>query len=331
MISFEFVSNFMYENFENVSVSNNGTQFLARCPLCGDSKKSKRKRRFNLKYDGDDTVFRCFNCNESGGFKKLYFLITGEYYRECKKYDYIKEQLLKCSDVKKKTVKKDKKYIIYNSILNDCIGLKTDVSSPYLKKYKDILINFYKDRKINKNYKIYISYYGDYKDRIIIPIYNYDDIIYFQARRIFEDMLPKYKNPATEKSNIILNKNSFDSNKYIIITEGILDAYSVGKQGTCCLGKELNKDFICKIVNLTNIGIIIALDCDSDGIDSVKKYYKKVLRKFYYHTKIKYFLMPKEFRVYKDINKLKVEEKIKNMYEFILKNSYSYEKYRILI
>jgi hypothetical protein len=142
-------------------------------------------------------------------------------------------------------------------------------------------------------------------------------------------MEPKYKNPYFGKGDIILNKNSFDNNKYIVITEGILDAYSVGEQGTSCLGLDLSKDYIEKISNLTNIGIIVALDYDDPGIESVEKYYNEVLREFYNKIKIKYFLMPNYFKKYKDINKLKVKEKIENMYEFIIENSYSYEGYII--
>jgi len=327
MITLEFVTSFMYEHFENVTISRNGIQFLARCPLCGDSKKNKRKRRFNLKYDGNNTVFRCFNCDESGKFKKLYFLITGEKYEEYKyeNFDEIKEKFKKKKIVEKKIVKKKPPKITYNGILNDCIGLNTEVSSPYLKKYKEILLNFYKDRCIPEDYNIYISYIGDYKDRIIIPIYEGKDIVYFQARRIFKDMDPKYKNPPTEKNYTIMN---FDSNKYIVLTEGILDAYSVGDQGTSCLGKSIDKEYIERLISFTNVGIIIAFDSDEPGIKSVKKHYDDVFR---YFNNIKYFLIPKKDRKYKDINKIKVEKKIENMYEFVIENSYSYEGYLVRI
>lgn len=331
MLSLEFVTDFMNENFENVSISRNGTQFLARCLLCGDSKKNKRKRRFNLKYDGDRTVFKCWNCNESGSFRKLYYLVKGEKYEENRyqRFDKIKEELKKKRIKEKIETKEKSRKVYYNGILKDCIGSNDDVDSSYLKNYKKVLINFYKDRCISENYKIFISYYGDYKDRIIIPIYDNENIIYFQARRIYKNMEPKYKNPYFGKGNIILNKNNFDNNKYIIITEGILDAYSVGEQGTSCLGLDLSKEYIDKISNLTNIGIIVALDYDDPGIKSVEKYYNEVLRELCNKTKIKYFLMPNYFKKYKDINKLKVKEKIDDMYDFIIKNSYSYEGFII--
>ncbi len=333
MLSLEYVTSFMYEHFENVSISKNGIQFLARCPLCGDSKKSKRKRRFNLKYDGNNTVFRCFNCNESGNFKKLYYLITNERYKEYdyKNFDGVKERLkFKKEKVKQKVKRLKSERRVYNNIINDCIGLDDEVNSSILKWYKDVLESFYKDRCISKNYKIYISFYGNYKDRIIIPIYDGDDIVYFQARRIFKEMEPKYTNPPFEKNSIILNKSNFENDKYIVVTEGILDAYSVGNQGTSCLGKEVDKEFLNELLKFTNVGVIIAFDSDKDGIKSLKKHYESVF-KYFHNINLKYFLIPKIYRKYKDINKLKVKLKIENMYEFVVKNSYSYEGYVVRI
>lgn len=327
MISLEFVNEFMWENFENVSISRNGAQYLARCPLCGDSKKNKSKRRFNLKFDGDKTVFRCFNCDASGSFKKLFLLIKGEYLADnrLENFNELSRVFSKNDYVKEIKVQKEK--VIYNEILKDCIGLEDNIDSIYLQKYQDVLKKFYKNRSISKTHKIFISYHGYFKDRIIIPIYKNNDIVYFQARRIYSDMIPKYKNPSLEKNSFILNEDNFDPDKYIVVTEGILDAYSVGEQGTSCLGLDLSKSYIEKISNLTKIGIIIALDYDDAGFKSVKKYYNKVLKDFYNKINIKYFLMPINFREYKDINKLKVKEKIQNMYEYVVNNSYSYEGY----
>ena len=48
------------------------TQMTIRCPICGDSKKDKRKMRFYIYFNGglqDDeqpVTYYCFNCNEGG-------------------------------------------------------------------------------------------------------------------------------------------------------------------------------------------------------------------------------------------------------------------------
>lgn len=52
------------------------TGLSARCPSCGDSKRSKTKRRFGIVVDEDGTYCNCFNCDYSNtfrGFLKEFF------------------------------------------------------------------------------------------------------------------------------------------------------------------------------------------------------------------------------------------------------------------
>lgn len=44
----------------------NDTQIAIRCPICGDSRKDKRKTRFYIYLEDDPVMYYCFNCNESG-------------------------------------------------------------------------------------------------------------------------------------------------------------------------------------------------------------------------------------------------------------------------
>jgi len=68
MLDLEIINDFAYEHFENIAVSKNGMHFHSRCPLCGDSKKSSRKKRFHLDYNEGNPIWHCFNCNRSGSF-----------------------------------------------------------------------------------------------------------------------------------------------------------------------------------------------------------------------------------------------------------------------
>jgi 5S rRNA maturation endonuclease (ribonuclease M5) len=138
-------------------------------------------------------------------------------------------------------------------------------------------------------------------------------------------MEPKYLNPFVNKSSIILNKNNFDKNKYIIITEGLIDADAVGQQGTSILGKELSLEFVDIIKQYTDVGIIVVMDNDEDGIKKLYDYTKK------YNT-LKYFLMPKNYYV-KDLNDLVTQNIINrdNIYNFILENSFNSIKARTKI
>lgn len=46
----------------------------ARCPLCGDSEKDKRKARFHILETDGKLIYKCFNCDAGGSF--TYFLKT---------------------------------------------------------------------------------------------------------------------------------------------------------------------------------------------------------------------------------------------------------------
>ena len=85
MIDIEIVTRFMMENFQQVDIKDNGKHFLARCPLCGDSKKNQYKKRFNLSWNGGVPGWHCFNCDEHGNFYEIYGRLKGLNPEEVKK------------------------------------------------------------------------------------------------------------------------------------------------------------------------------------------------------------------------------------------------------
>jgi len=335
MIDLQFVNEFVYRHFEKVSSSSNGSHFLARCSLCGDSNKSKAKRRFNLDYNNGNPIWHCFNCGESGSFLELFCRFEGLTINEAKKelFGFDSDYLIqKLSKRKKDKVIKEIEHENHDWLLDDCIGLNIEpVSTVFYSSYLNLLKQFYRDRKIDKDFDIFIAYKGDYKGRFIIPIYDeYKHIVYFQARRVPGfDILPKYKNPTLTKGGIILNREKFDREKYIIVTEGVIDAYTIGNQGTCSFGTNITEEFLKELISLTDRGVIIALDNDKAGYNSLKKFMlgytkrKKETLKNKYANRVKYFLFPKKYKDYKDINNIRTAYNI-NIYNMIIDNSYEY-------
>lgn len=327
LIPLETVNNFIYENFERVKVSKNGTHYHCRCAICGDSKKSLSKKRFHLDYNNGEPIWHCFNCNKAGNFVLLYSLIKHvsieEATRMFKSFDsdsiknFFKKKKFKKQPVKTPNIS------YHDYILNDCISLDDNVSGVILPLYQKQLKAFVESRNVF-DYKLYVAYQGHYKGRIIIPIYDDDNkhIIFFQGRTITGD-LKKYDNPPVEKSYIVLNCSKFDKDKYIIVTEGIFDALSVGNQGTTCFGASVSDDYIQLINKKTDKGIIIALDNDKTGIDEMNR----IMEESKYSNILRFFLMPKEYSDIKDINML--DGKVKNIYDFVINNSYSKFEYII--
>ena len=327
MIDLQVVSDFAYQHLQKVTTQKNGTHFYTRCPLCGDSKKNSRKKRFHLDWHNGNPGYHCFNCDETGSFLKLYAIVKGiseaQAKRELFKYDSyrIKKSLTRETSL---VTPVQTEQISYNYILNDCVSEDKPTDSILYTKFLHILKTFREERQIPKEQKLYYCFYGRYKNRIIVPVFKCDDIIYFQGRRIpGTAMEPKYLNPSTEKQIIIHNEENFSRDKYIVVTEGLIDAFMVGAQGTSCLGKEISPDFLKALFGLTDKGVIIALDNDESGEKSLNIFMKKNE----YNKRCRYFLMPEKYKyLCKDANDVKTKYNVENLYEFIDNNSYSYTK-----
>jgi 5S rRNA maturation endonuclease (ribonuclease M5) len=331
MPSFQLVQDFVLENFDNVKIK--GNQITARCSLCGDSAKSKRKARFNLKYNDKETLWHCWNCGNSGNFYKLYALIKkidiNQAYNECESIEHTFNGF-NSAIFYKRDIREDKPAEIptanFNHILKDCFTEYNYPPGILNEVYIGTLREFRRTRCVSTNIPLFISYRGEYMGRIIIPIYDVGgNIIYFQARRTNEIDQPKYLNPVFPREAIIPNFDFFDGLNDIIITEGLLDCYSIdSKNVTCCLGKEIDDSFIERIRTKCK-KIIIALDNDKEGINATLKIIKDSL----YNGRMKYFIMPDKYKDIKDINELLVNMNGKNinMYSFIINHTYEHTKY----
>jgi DNA primase len=321
MLDLQFVYIFILENYPNVSVSRNGTHFNFRCPFCGDSEKSSRKKRFHVQYVSDETIFfNCFNCPASGNFYDLFAFNQGisseEAYKKLRKFNEegIKKSLTSKNEFHKKEIDYSKYENFNNFLKKDCLSIDSIPSSYYQTQLLEYLKMFKESRKISSD--LFVCHSGTFNKRIIIPIFENDICIFFQGRRILESQYPKYLNPTVEKENIILNKGNFDKEKFIIITEGILDADSIGKQGTTCLGANISESFLTELFKHTNCGVILALDNDKTGQEQLYNIFKRSE----YNKKLKYFTLNKE----KDLNEFKINNPLIDIYKYVIDNALSY-------
>lgn len=319
LIPIEVVSRFVHENFQKVRVSKGGTHFHARCPLCGDSKKSLSKKRFHLDYNNGVPGYHCFNCERAGSFIQLYSKIKGVTIEDAKRQlikfdtDFL-SQLLHKKKIEDTPIPNG--VANHDSILEDCFVLSDEPEGVIEQAYHKKMMDFTRDRKIPSGYPLYMAYKGDYKGRIIIPLMNNGHIIYFQGRAV-GNMEPKYLNPPTPKSLTILNKENFDPNKQIIVTEGILDALQLGNQGTCILGRHISDSLISELLNLTHTGIVIVLDNDESGYEEVERF----MAESHYSSLVNYFIWPYKYKYTKDLNQLATTVAISDMYNFVIENS----------
>lgn len=331
MIDLEIVREFILEHFPMVKVTKRGTHFHARCILCGDSKKSPNKRRFHLDWNRGNPVWQCFNCQRSGSFVPLYSEITGvdidtarsiifsthTNQWEKKKWNrWSEDQPIKKFNSTPLTT-------YHDYVLKSCITPTDNPTSYITRRLQEELKKFISERKLPEYVRVYAAYEGKYRNRFIIPVWEENNIVYFQARRIHESMEPKYINPVSEKERIILNKENFDPNRYIIATEGLIDAFMIPNQGTACLGSSFSETFLKILFDCTKKGVILFFDNDDAGKKAFKKFTDEQFGNIF-KDKVKYFLFPNKYKRqgFTDLNEIITNDRIDDVYNFIVSNSY---------
>lgn len=89
----------------------------------------------------------------------------------------------------------------------------------------------------------YVTENKTYEGRVIIPYEFRGKIIYWQGRSLDSSIEPRYKNPIVEKDNIFFNMDEIYryTNEPLFVTEGPLDARSIGRNAVATLGSSLSE------------------------------------------------------------------------------------------
>lgn len=246
------------------NVVRKGLGYNFRCNVCGDSQKSKKKRRGHiLKNKKGIWIFNCFNCSTGMGATFWLKKFFPEEYSS-----YIKAVLSKKTPENKtkfkfkeepiKIVKKVPKYpfipitsIENKKILEDAQKVCIDRKIP-----EQIWKKFYVcDESPKSKEEI------DYKGRMIIPFYrNCDNKIYYFSGRSLYGQEPKYKGAPGEKK--IYNIYNVDKSKPVIILEGMIDSMFVDNS-VALVGLQFGDDFFDKIKDIQKPYFL--LDSDAPG------------------------------------------------------------------
>jgi hypothetical protein len=194
-----------------------GDKYNFRCNVCGDSKKSKSKKRGYILKNRNPWIFYCQNCQASmtvTHWLKTYF---PEYWKE-----YLSQSCKKQSQSQTLSLN------IPQRIYNEKKDLQYFV--PILKGDSDLFktaIDLSTERLIPTSIwqKWYVATDGIFKNRLIIPYLDAEGKIYnYQARRLYKDMEPKYNSRIGDKWNKIYNYYNADKTSPAIIFEGVIDS-----------------------------------------------------------------------------------------------------------
>lgn len=295
------------------------------CPICNEGSSWGKKRR--LYYIVNKNLMYCHNCGWSSTPIRWISKVSGKSFVEIineNKTKHIKPN-------KVSTNKKDNHTINSDVLPNNSIDLFNPTEIKYYQNNQIVkeAIKCIKKRNIinaiNKPNSLYvcIDEKSVHKNRIIIPFYYKNKIIFYQSRSIFNKEKVKYLSKIASEKSLFNYDNIKQDIKYIFITEGPFDSFFI-KNGIAVGGiqKHSKKTFTplqdSQIKSLIYYNIIWVLD--NQYIDNTSKEKTKILLDKGY----KCFIWTKENKDIKDINDLSVvQNKNEIDYKFILKHSYS--------
>jgi DNA primase len=260
---------------DRIKYTQNNQEVHFDCPICGDT---RGRMYVNL----STHLVYCHNCNFSATFVKFIEELEGisynaavERYKEVKGSAYIPEDVLMelhnnlfigdvSHNITKRAIPLPEEYVEMNF---------DNSRNPVMRN----AIKYLMKRKISirqmKQHGFGICTTGEYANRIIIPIKEFDDVKFFVARAIGSTVKGlKEKSPSNEsyqisKSQVLFNIDHasaiFGS---CVLSEGIFDALSFGDIGVSMLGKRMSDDQLAIILDYKEYlknGVYIALDWDA--------------------------------------------------------------------
>ena len=306
-------------------VNQNPIRFNFRCPVCGDSKKDKRKKRGNAQVWEGVLFIKCFNCGYSKSFN--YFLRTNFplHYK-----DYLKDNfkatggVLKKAQIKGNEAHKDG--IVKRVYPNMSIPTITSLESTH-KAYEYVM-----KRKIPKEYHDKIFYTNNFRkftnkfvskfiktnktdERLVIPFYDkFKRLVGFQGRTLSNNT-PKYYTIKLFPDNPLLyGVDTLDTSKQIYVVEGPID--SMFLKNSIATRTAISKyDDLLKLAPKDKF--VLIYDNEPRNKDTCAFMEKALNEKFQiviWNKKMKY----------KDINEMiKNGLTIEDIYDMIDKNTYS--------
>jgi transcription elongation factor Elf1 len=340
------VERIIQEIAEGVQIGSKGGRLYvnARCPVCGDSKKCKRKKRFHIHENDDWYNVTCYNCGLNTNFQTMIKDFFPEYYDQINlvSHQNVKDYLESNFFQEKKTVnneyaddheKADK--MIRAFLSKACIPLNIQSETPTYEKLRKYAVKKLKHRLIKQSIidNMYFCVKGKYIWRVIIPFYNNHGQIYFFQGRDINPVTPselRYKSCAIkdlEIHNKVYNYYTVNPDKTVYICEGLIDSMFIENSIALCnanikgeLTRHIKRDFPNRVWCL-----------DNPWIDNTGR--ERTLQLLEQNEKCLVF--PSKYKKIKDINDLAIKMKVdiidrQFINENIFNGIYDVNKYKLV-
>lgn len=216
-----------------------------KCAKCNDYQE-----RGGFKFTGGNVIYSCFNCSTKAVYTQDSYKISKTMREVLIAFGIPEDEIDRCVNLsffkEKKTatstepVKKHLELPTTEAPLPASSVLITTDDSPWCEVAQEYL----KGRGISPiDTPFYVSDNEKWIGRVIIPYIFREKIVYWQARSMDETITPRYKNPSIDKENLFFNMDEIYryTDEPLFVTEGPLDALSIGKHGVALLGSTLSE------------------------------------------------------------------------------------------
>lgn len=328
-----------------------GKIFKFRCVYCGDSQKNPNKTRgFFYVTDDNKTRYKCHNCQVN---VSLYQFLTDHVNHLCRDY-----RMEKFKDNFVQTEKKDVIEFEYKKSESQ-IELENKIKSSNVLKHcqhiseNESAYNYLLKRKLPKkhidslyyvsNINIIRENLADYAnsdklpdvEAIVIPFYNKESILtHVQVRMLNTGDSFRYLTFEVEKGQEkVWGMNNIDPEKEVFIFEGAFDAMCV-ENAIAVAGASLNASQKFYDDNLKNYTLVY----DSDYVSN-KDIFKQIFKAVEHGNKVvlydeifvNTYMIDGQPKQLKDVNDLVKYGIVKDISEYLIKNTYRGLKARLIL
>ena len=144
-------------------------------------------------------------------------------------------------------------------------------------------------RGLHKNiidkYNLYITHLGLYKNRVIFPFYEGENLMGFNTRALSNNMQPKYLYAKYMDLKSVIYPD-FKYSEDLVIVEGVMDALSLIQDGITAianlgLATNFNEVKIQKLLAKGVTNIYLMFDNDVAGKSAYKKFFQSPLKNYF--------------------------------------------------
>lgn len=181
------------------------------CPWC-----NKGKGHFTVSIT-EKEVFNCYHCNAAGDYVELIMKLKGISYKDA--YDIVNDFFMEVQTFEPKEEPK-----------HESVGISLPSRSSWTARTRQYMESRGWSRAEMDYFGLYPTSEWPYKGRIVLPVYEEGNPVFFQARTTV-DAKPKYRSPkGSEKSFWLWNIDSIED-RTVVLAEGVFSAFNILKAG----------------------------------------------------------------------------------------------------